>query len=104
MEFSGLLGVDGLFKRIPAAHIVQQPWQIGQVLNLLVQIPRLNRDYLFQRTAKSARSSCFSDPPGHFFDQALGSPQASIPALTAVWIHYSKFASECGYTKRLLTE
>lgn len=28
MEFSGLLGVDGLFKRIPAAHIVQQPWQI----------------------------------------------------------------------------
>ena len=33
MEFSGLLGVDGLFKRIPAAHIVQQPWQIRQVSN-----------------------------------------------------------------------
>ena len=31
--------------------VVQQPWQIGQVSNLWVQIPRLNRDYLFQRTA-----------------------------------------------------
>lgn len=30
-------------------------------------MPRLNRDYLFQRTAKSARSSCFCDPPGRFF-------------------------------------
>lgn len=86
----------------PLVSPVQQPWQIRQVSNLWVQIPRLNRDYLFQRTAKSARSSCFCDPPGHF--RALGSPQASIPALTAVWIHYSKFASECGYTKRLLTE
>ena len=60
MEFSGLLDVDGLFKWndifTPA---VQQPWQIRQVSNLWVQIPRLNRDYLFQRTAKSARSSCF---------------------------------------------
>ena len=45
---------------------VQQPWQIGQVSNLFVQIPRLNRDYLFQRTAKSARSSCFCDPPDRF--------------------------------------
>ena len=115
MEFSGLLGVDGLFKwndiftpavqqpcqirqvsnsgrLFTSSFIVQQPCQIRQVSNLWVQIPRLNRDYLFQRTAKSARSSCFSDPPDHFFDQTLGSPQASIPALTAVWIHYSKFA------------
>ena len=98
MEFSGLLDVDGLFKWndifTPA---VQQPWQIRQVSNLWVQIPRLNRDYLFQRTAKSTRSSCFCDPPDHFFDRALGSQQASIPALTAVWIHYSKFASECEF-------
>ena len=37
--------------------------------------------FLFQRTAKSARSSCFCDPPGRFFDRALGSPQAYIPVL-----------------------
>ena len=43
--------------------------------------------FLFQRPARS------------FFDRALGSPQASIPALTAVWIHYSKFASECEFAK-----
>ena len=120
MEFSGLLDVDGLFKwndiftpavqqpwqigrfsnptcSCPTAHRVQQPWQIGRFSNLWVQIPRLNRDYLFQRTAKSARSSCFCDPPGRFFDRALGSPQAYIPALTAVWIHYSKSASECEF-------
>ena len=54
------------FCRRSAGWTVQQPWQIGQVSNLWVQIPRLNRDYLFQRTAKSARSSCFCDPPGHF--------------------------------------
>ena len=72
--------------------VVQQPWQIGRFSNLWVWICRLIWAFLFQRTAKSARSSCFSDPPDHFFDQTLGSPQASIPALTAVWIHYSKFA------------
>ena len=98
MEFSGLLGVDGLFKWndifTPA---VQQPWQIGRFSNLWVWIYRLIWAYLFQRTAKSARSSCFCDPPGHFFDRALGSPQAYIPALTAVWIHYSKFAFECEF-------
>lgn len=54
------------------------------------RICRLIWAFLFQRTAKSARSSCFCDPPGRFFDRALGSPQASIPALTAVWIHYSR--------------
>ena len=31
----------------------------------------------------------FLRPARPFSDQALGSPQASIPALTAVWIHYS---------------
>ena len=31
----------------------------------------------------------FLRPARSFFDQALGSPQAYIPALTAVWIHYS---------------
>ena len=46
----------------------------------------------------------FLRPARSFFDQALGSPQASIPALTAVWIHYSKFASECEFAKRLLTK
>ena len=69
---------------------VQQPWQIERFSNLWVWICRLIWAFLFQRTAKSARSSCFCDPPDHFFDRALGSPQASIPALTAVWIHYSK--------------
>ena len=39
----------------------------------------------------------FLRPARSFFDQALGSPQASIPALTAVWIHYSKSASECEF-------
>ena len=56
------------------------------------RICRLIWAFLFQRTAKSARSSCFCDPPGRFFDRALGSPQASIPALTAVWVHFSRFA------------
>ena len=69
---------------------VQQPWQIGRFSNLWAWICRLNWAFLFQRTAKSARSSCFCDPPGRFFDRALGSPQASIPALTAVWVHYSR--------------
>lgn len=69
---------------------VQQPWQIERFSNLWVWICRLIWAFLFQRTAKSARSSCFCDPPGRFFDRALGSPQASIPALTAVWVHYSR--------------
>lgn len=69
---------------------VQQPWQIKWFSNLWVWICRLNWAFLFQRTAKSARSSCFCDPPGRFFDRALGSPQASIPAPTAVWVHYSR--------------
>ena len=34
-------------------------------------ICRLIWAFLFQRTAKSARSSCFCDPPGRFFDRAL---------------------------------
>ena len=89
MEFSGLLDVDGLFKWndifTPAVQqpwqirqvsnnfnsnqlipSVQQPWQIGRFSNLWVWIYRLIWAYLFQRTAKSARSSCFCDPPGHF--------------------------------------
>ena len=70
--------------------LVQRPWQIGRFSNLWAWICRLNWAFLFQRTAKSARSSCFCDPPGRFFDRALGSPQASIPALTAVWVHYSR--------------
>lgn len=70
--------------------LVQQPWQIGRFSNLWAWICRLNWAFLFQRTAKSARSSCFCDPPGRFFDRALGSPQASIPTLTAVWVHYSR--------------
>ena len=39
----------------------------------------------------------FLRPARSFFDQAIGSPQAYIPALTAVWIHYSKFAFECEF-------
>ena len=69
---------------------VQQPWQIGRFSNLWVWICRLIWAFLFQRTAKSARSSCFCDPPGRFLDRALGSPQAYIPAPTAVWAHYSR--------------
>ena len=69
---------------------VQQPWQIRWFSNLWVWICRLIWAFLFQRTAKSARSSCFCDPPGRFFDRALGSPQAYIPAPTAVWVHYSR--------------
>ena len=76
--------------RYSADVTVQQPWQIKWFSNLWVWICRLIWAFLFQRTAKSARSSCFCDPPGRFFDRAIGSPQASIPALTAVWIHYSK--------------
>lgn len=68
---------------------VQQPWQIKWFSNLWVWICRLNWAFLFQRTAKSARSSCFCDPPGRFFDRAIGSPQAYIPAPTAVWTYYS---------------
>ena len=71
-------------------EIVQQPWQIKWFSNLWVWICRLNWAFLFQRTAKSARSSCFCDPPGRFFDRALGSPQAYIPALTTVWVHFSR--------------
>lgn len=71
-------------------EIVQQPWQIERFSNLWVWICCLIWAFLFQRTAKSARSSCFCDPPGRFLDRALGSPQAYIPALTAVWIHYSR--------------
>ena len=41
----------------------------------------------------------FLRPARSFFDRALGSPQAYIPALTAVWIHYSKSASECEFAK-----
>ena len=44
----------------------------------------------------------FLRPARSFFDQALGSPQAYIPALTAVWIHYSKSASECEFAIHIL--
>ena len=81
---------SNVFAGLRTEHPVQQPWQIRRFSNLWVWICRLIWAFLFQRTAKSARSSCFCDPPGRFFDRALGSPQASIPALTAVWIHYSK--------------
>ena len=46
--------------------VVQQPWQTRWFSNLLVWICRLNWAFLFQRTAKSARSSCFCDPPDRF--------------------------------------
>ncbi len=104
---SATMADQAVLKLLPLLEIgccVQQPWQIRRFSNLWVWICRLNWAFLFQRTAKSARSSCFCDPPGRFFDRALGSPQASIPAPTAVWIHCSKLAFECEYTKRLLTE
>ena len=47
-------GTDGAWGLLCVAMLrneneqVQQPWQIRQVSNLFVQIPRLNRDYLFQ--------------------------------------------------------
>ena len=51
------------------------------------------------KNCKICQVFLFLRPARSFFDQALGSPQASIPALTAVWIHYSKFASECEFAK-----
>jgi hypothetical protein len=56
------------------------------------------------KNCKICQVFLFLRPARPFFDQALGSPQASIPALTAVCIHYSKLAFECGFAKRLLTE
>ena len=142
MEFSGLLGVDGLFKWndifTPA---VQQPWQIRQVSNSSCaemvsmgcsatmadqaglkppQRPRqqllgsatmadqaglkpVGADTPFEqglsisKNCKIYQVFLFLRPARSFFDQALGSPQAYIPALTAVWIHYSKSASECEF-------
>lgn len=52
------------------------------------------------KNCKICQVFLFLRPARPFFDQALGSPQASIPALTAVWIHCSKLAFECEYTKR----
>ena len=61
-----------------ALGLVQQPWQTRRFSNLLSRVEaiapfsnrgricRLNWAFLFQRTAKSARSSCFCDPPSHF--------------------------------------
>ena len=49
------------------------------------------------KNCKICQVFLFLRPARSFFDQALGSPQAYIPALTAVWIHYSKFASECEF-------
>ena len=51
------------------------------------------------KNCKICQVFLFLRPARSFSDQALGSPQASIPALTAVWIHYSKFASECEFAK-----
>ena len=120
MEFSGLLDVDGLFKWndifTPA---VQQPWQIRQVSNSSCAemvsmgcsatmadqagLKPVGADTPFEqglsisKNCKIYQVFLFLRPARSFFDQALGSPQASIPALTAVWIHYSKFASECEF-------
>ena len=120
MEFSGLLDVDGLFKWndifTPA---VQQPWQIRQVSNSSCAemvsmgcsatmadqagLKPVGADTPFEqglsisKNCKICQVFLFLRPARSFFDQALGSPQASIPALTAVWIHYSKFASECEF-------
>ena len=120
MEFSGLLDVDGLFKWndifTPA---VQQPWQIRQVSNSSCAemvsmgcsatmadqagLKPVGADTPFEqglsisKNCKIYQVFLFLRPARSFFDRALGSPQASIPALTAVWIHYSKFASECEF-------
>ena len=120
MEFSGLLDVDGLFKWndifTPA---VQQPWQIRQVSNSSCAemvsmgcsatmadqagLKPVGADTPFEqglsisKNCKIYQVFLFLRPARSFFDQALGSPQASIPALTAVWIHYSKSASECEF-------
>ena len=120
MEFSGLLDVDGLFKWndifTPA---VQQPWQIRQVSNsscaemvsmgcsatmadqaglkpVGVDTP-FEQGLSISKNCKIYQVFLFLRPARSFFDQALGSPQAYIPALTAVWIHYSKSASECEF-------
>ncbi len=120
MEFSGLLDVDGLFKWndifTPA---VQQPWQIRQVSNSSCAemvsmgcsatmadqagLKPVGADTPFEqglsisKNCKIYQVFLFLRPARSFFDQALGSPQAYIPALTAVWIHYSKSASECEF-------
>ena len=46
------------------------------------------------KNCKICQVFLFLRPARPFFDQALGSPQASIPALTAVWVHFSTFAWE----------
>jgi hypothetical protein len=120
MEFSGLLDVDGLFKWndifTPA---VQQPWQIRQVSNSSCAemvsmgcsatmadqagLKPVGADTPFEqglsisKNCKIYQVFLFMRPARSFFDRALGSPQAYIPALTAVWIHYSKSASECEF-------
>ena len=120
MEFSGLLDVDGLFKWndifTPA---VQQPWQIRQVSNSSCAemvsmgcsatmadqagLKPVGADTPFEqglsisKNCKIYQVFLFLRPARSFFDRALGSPQAYIPALTAVWIHYSKSASECEF-------
>ena len=125
MEFSGLLDVDGLFKWndifTPA---VQQPWQIRQVSNSSCAemvsmgcsatmadqagLKPVGADTPFEqglsisKNCKIYQVFLFLRPARSFFDQALGSPQAYIPALTAVWIHYSKSASECEFAIHIL--
>ena len=42
------------------------------------------------KNCKICQVFLFQRPARPFLDQAYGSPQASIPALTAVWIHYSR--------------
>ena len=66
---------------------VDMPFELGIPISKNCKICQV---FLFLRPARS------------FFDQALGSPQASIPALTAVWIHYSKSASECEFAIHIL--
>lgn len=44
------------------------------------------------KNCKICQVFLFLRPARPFFDQALGSPQALIPALTTVWVHFSRFA------------
>ena len=114
-------------RRCPSFHCcVQQPWQIGRFSNchgahrnpahrsvtmadqavlkpVGVDMP-FDLGIPISKNCKICQVFLFLRPARPFFDQALGSPQAYIPAPTAVWIHCSKLAFECEYTKRLLTE
>lgn len=51
-------------------------------------------DIPISKNCKICQVFLFQRPARPFFDQALGSPQAFIPDLTAVWVHFSTFAWE----------